>query len=324
MQTNRLATASYMIVTVSPLPLVVMHINFVVGLLSILMVVPIFIMVYYALGIKWEKSGFYGITSLVNRKLGLMQLVTWLVSYFLYVVYTCYFIAFYLLDLKFYPGLLVAFSIFLISSLIIFSGISWLFFIFSAAFQILFMLPFGWVFRLSSAPITSQAIFTNVLQSSLLLVCITLVPYWNGRPGDSKLLLIAFAASAFALIIGGTFLAPSYVIRLASLGYFSLIIAEYNAINGLARTLLPKVRVSIILFIAALAVMLLGTINVWSFYYYTSGLSIAALYISLLVAFFSVWWLKRKMVPTVAFFIAGLILAYGEYTVLLYYLAPVL
>jgi len=106
-----------MIVTVSPLPLVVMHINFVVGLLSILMVVPIFIMVYYALGIKWEKSGFYGITRLVNRKLGLMQLVTWLVSYFLYVVYTCYFIAFYLLDLKFYPGLLVAFSIFLISSL---------------------------------------------------------------------------------------------------------------------------------------------------------------------------------------------------------------
>ncbi len=309
-----------MIVTVSPLPLVVLRINFDVGLLSILMVAPIFIMVYYALGIKWERSGFYGITSLVNRKLGLIQLVTWLVSYLLYVVYTCYFIAFYLLDLKFYSGLLVAFSIFLISSLIVFSGISWLFFIFSAAVQILFMLPFGWVFALSSA--TSQAIFTNVLQSSLLLVCITLVPYWDGRSGDSRLLLIAFTVSALAVIIGGAFIEPLYVIRLASLGYFSLIVAEYNAINGLVKTLLPKMRVSIILFMAALVTMVLGTINVWSFYFYTEGLSIGALYMSLFISFFSVWWLKRKPVSTVAFFIVSFILAYGEYAILSYYLAP--
>jgi hypothetical protein len=311
-----------MIVTVSPLPLAVLRINFDVGLLSILMMVPIFIMVYYALGIKWERSGFYGITSVVNRKLGLIQLGTWLVSYLLYVVYTCYFIAFYLLNLKFYSGLLVAFSIFLISSLIVFSGISWLFFIFSAAVQILFMLPFGWAFALSSS--TSQAIFTNVLQSSLLTVCITLVPYWNGRSGDSKLLLIAFAVPALALIIGGAFIAPLYIIRLASIGYFSLIVAEYNAINGLARTLVPKMRVSIILFMAALALMVLGITNIWSFYFYTEGLSIVALYMSLFISFFAVWWLKRRPVPTAAFFIAGLILAYGEYATLSYYLAPVL
>ncbi len=309
-----IATFSYMVSTVSPLPLLALRESPIASAVTAAIVLPVFILVYYAVNIKWDFSGFYGISIMADRRLGKAQLIVWTISYSLYVVYTSFFIPFYLLNMSGYEGIAFSFLIFALSSLITFSGVSRFFFVFSALFQIALMIPLGWVPSMSTYQPQLQGLFVNVLSSGLLLVCITLVPYWNGKREDSKLIFLALAVSVGSLITGGFFESRAYIAAASSVGYFSLIVAEYRSIRDLYRFALKSKLSDIILFVAMLLAMSAGSLSVYKFYFITSGVSVILLYPALLISLFSVLLLKKGFITSLSFTVAAALMLYGEYS----------
>jgi hypothetical protein len=316
-----LVTFSYMLSTVSPLPLAVLRESPLISLFIIMTIIPVLMLVYYAINISWDVGGLFTVSSLFNRTAGRIQLLMWTLSYSLYVVYTSFFISFYLLHMGLNLGILISFFIFAAASALTFLNLSPFAFIVLAFFQILLIIPLGWKINISFVQQPLQDLFVNVLNSSLLLVCITLVPYWKGEKKNSRLIFIALAVASAALLAGGFFIPPDLIVEASSIGYFSLILAEYRAIRDLYRFKLQKKRSDVIIFSCMLLGMLIGSADVWKFYYIASGISIILLYPALFISFLSVWRLKKDKTTALFFALSGILLLYAEYSAITFYLA---
>ncbi len=315
-----IVTFSYMLSTVSPLPLAVLRESPLISLLTIMAIIPVFMMVYYAINISWDAGGLFTVSSLFNRTAGRIQLLMWTLSYSLYVVYTSFFIPFYVLHMGLYQGILVSFFIFAAASALTFLNLSPFAFIVLAFFQILLIIPFGWKIHIGFVQQPVQDLFVNVLNSSLLLICITLVPYWNGERKSSRLMFVALAVASAALLAGGFYIPPDLIVEASSIGYFSLILAEYRAIRDLYRFKLQKKMSDMIIFSCMLLAMLIGSTAVWKFYYIASGISIMLLYPALFVSFLSVWRLRKGKAAALFFVLSGILMLYAEYSAITFYL----
>ncbi len=138
---------------------------------------------------------------------------------------------------------------------------------------------------LPSAVVPSHP-FTAILSSGLLLICISLAPYASG--GDERhawIIPFAFTLSSVLMIIGGFFVAPSFVVYLQSIGQYSIVLAEYAAVRGgvlVDELQLRKGTVGLVVLVMILSIVSL--LNYGLFYDLTIVPSIAALYLSLALA----------------------------------------
>ncbi|MFP3166637.1 MAG: hypothetical protein RXR36_05085 [Nitrososphaeria archaeon] len=65
-----------------------------ISLFIIMTIIPVLMLVYYAINISCDAGGLFTVSSLFNRTAGRIQLLMRTLSYSLYVVYTSFFISF--------------------------------------------------------------------------------------------------------------------------------------------------------------------------------------------------------------------------------------
>ncbi|WP_291998911.1 hypothetical protein [Caldivirga sp.] len=308
-----------------------LHESILVTLPTVFLTLPLALIVYAYVNTYWGPDGLFHYTRVVSTRLGSIQLYSWLLSYFLYIVYTVDYVDYMVLKLPNSVANALTIILPILFSTLVVIELSYLtLFILSVA-QIILALPIpqlGWIESIATVGPAPHYLFTNILSSSLLIVCITLIPYANGYTSLSKYVLYAFVSSSVLMIIGGFFKASFILSQLTSLGYVGLIIAEYTALYNLLHHGLGIRRIR--LMIPALVILLdaVSLINYNEFYNITIVPSVAALYLTLLISF-SVSWIylsrsgffnKRRGVMKFTYLmlsiVSSLIMVYGIYTVL--------
>lgn len=301
--------------TTAPGVLATLHLSVLITVFSLALASVIALLTYFSVRVDWREQGLYVYTRRAGFALSTMFLVTWLVSYYLYVIYTAIYIPYYVLNLDGAPAIaltvVIPVSVFL---LVTFTNPLYAFPVIYLA-QLIFSLPMGWRFGLGAAPSSLASLFINILSSSLLLVCITLSAFVRGdRIRDSPFILYTFLISSVVLLYGA-FLVPSSITVVASaFGNYGLILAELTAINNLLRPMISR-RSLLILNSAIIPLTLIGNINYSLFYNSLIVPSVSFLYISLFIFAIStiliLGGVKRALSIVSAF-----LFAFGEYNVI--------
>ena len=282
MRMSRSILFGYALASVSPLPLAVSHEDPLYAALSSLALSPLVVLIYLLIRRQWSSEGFYGYARPVSPLLARIQLYAWILSYFLYIVYTVDYIVFYVLNLSGALSILLTLLLPAAASLLVISGLVYPALLGASLIQVALSIPFRWSPSLSTY--FPHDVFLNILSTSLLLVCITLVPYIEGNSRDAWVVPLAFILSSALMVLGGFFMAPRIIYYLQSIGQYSIILVEYAALNGLLRRGL-RIRGSSVALVSSVMVLSAASlINYGLFYELTIIPSISALYFSLAIA----------------------------------------
>lgn len=297
---NKSLLLGYVVACVSPLPLAVSHEDPLISALSALAISPLAILIYLLARSKWSSGGFYSYSKHVSPTLARIQLYSWLLSYVLYVAYTVDYISFYVLNLSGSGSIVMVLSLSAIASVLVASGSVYVALLATSMAQIALSIPMGW--RFSPSTFVPSHPFTAILSSGLLLICISLAPYASGDERYAWVIPFAFALSSVFTVIGGFFVAPSFVVYLQSIGQYSIILAEYAAVRGVLVDELRLREGTVGLVVLVMILSVVSLFNYGLFYDLTIVPSIAALYLSLaLAAPLSAAYLKSSLAYVLAF-----------------------
>ena len=312
---KRLLLFTFIASTIAPGITATLHFSIYIASLSLLLALPVVLLTYFSVKTEWEEQGLYVYAKKAGFALSTTFLITWLASYYLYVIYTAIYIPYYVLNLDgiipVFLSLVIAVSAFL---LVTFTNPLYAFPVIFLV-QIVFSLPIGWKIGLSSTPTNVTSLFIDILSSSLVVVCITLSTFVKGdREKDSPFILYSFLIFAIILLYG-SFLVPSPITVVASsFGNYGLILAELTAINNLLRPMVKR-RTLLALNSAIIPLTLIGNINYSVFYNSLIVPSVAFLYISLFIFAISTLVFLRGVKRALPI-ISALLFAYGEYNVI--------
>lgn len=300
--------------TTAPGILATLHLSIPITVLSIALASSIALLTYFSVKTDWQEQGLYVYARRAGFTLSTTFLITWLISYYLYVIYTAIYIPYYVLNLDETPAIVIT-AVIPVSVFLLVTFTNPLY-AFPAIYliQIAFSLPIGWRFGLGVTPHSLTSLFINILSSSLLLVCITLSAFVKGdKTRDPPFILYSFVISSVILLYS-TFLVPSQVTVVAStFGNYGLILAELTAINNLLRPLINR-RLLLTLNALIIPLTLIGNINYSVFYISLITPSVVFLYISLFIFAISTILFLRG-VKKVLSVISALLFAFGEYNV---------
>ncbi|GGP20014.1 hypothetical protein GCM10007981_06290 [Thermocladium modestius] len=311
---SRSLLLGYVVACVSPLPLAVSHEDPLVSALSALAISPLAILIYLLVKSKWSSGGFYSYSKRVSPTLARVQLYSWLLSYVLYVAYTVDYISFYVLNLPASGSIVMVLSLSAIASALVASGFVYVALLATSIVQIALSIPVGW--RFSPSAVVPSHPFTAILSSGLLLICISLAPYASGDERHAWIIPFAFTLSSVLMIIGGFFVAPSFVVYLQSIGQYSIVLAEYAAVRGVLVDELQLRKGTVGLVVLVMILSIVSLLNYGLFYDLTIVPSIAALYLSLaLAAPLSAAYLRSSLAYILAF-LSMVFFAYGLLNVL--------
>jgi hypothetical protein len=266
-----------------PLILSTLHENPLISILSLLPMIALTMMVYYYLKVEWTKGGFYNYSKKISPLFGKMQLYTWILSYFLYIVYTVDYIDFYVLNLPNTEAYTLTILLPIIASILVFTDLVYLALIGTAFMQIILSLPIMWKFSVNLKPEPFSFLFINILSSSILLACITLNAYIEGDKKYANVVIYSLGISSILLISGDFFMSPRIVFELSSIADFSLILAEYTALRNLFSFIGIRKKFLYFFPISVVILSAISLINYNAFYLITIAPSDTSLFISLLI-----------------------------------------
>ncbi|MCG3109833.1 hypothetical protein L3N51_02129 [Metallosphaera sp. J1] len=261
--------------SVAPLTLMTLHSSLEDAILSSVIALPIGISLYLYLRRSWPKIGLYD--ALEKSRLGRIQLYAWTVSYFLYLSYTIDYAIFYELD---FHGMmayaLVALLSLLTGAMLLGRGQFLLIPLAIAQIALAFLY---WTPSLTQ---TQPSIdFLDVLNSSLLLVCITLIPYADGEPKMAWVVPTSLVVGIGALL-AGAFLVTSLSQIYGAISMIGLVMVEALALNRVFRSRGVNLLLPFTAFLISILVSLISPIT---FYNLTIAPSVALLYLSLFLGF---------------------------------------
>ncbi len=315
---DRLKILGFAVVSTAPLSLATLHQDPLVTAATALSASMIAVTVYALVRSHWDYTGLYYYVNSVSRTLGLIQLYSWLISYFLYVVYTVDYIDYYVLNIPDPIANALTIALPIAFSIMVLTETSYWFILGLALSQVVLSLPIptlGWAFSVSRTVPAPQTVFLNVLSSSLLIVCITLTPYIRGDSRYARYVVYAFALSSALMVMGSFFKPSQLVVELTSISDAGLILAEYTALYNLLYHGLGINRVRAIVPALVIALAIISLINYSGFYLITIYPSVADLYLTLFIVMVaSIGYLRGwYVVPSI---IASGLMLYGEYTVI--------
>ncbi len=299
----------------APLILEVSHENPLVSVISIVPMASLTAMIYYYIKFDWNEGGLYSYSFKISPTLGKIQIYTWVLSYFLYIVYTADYISFYVLNLPILYSYLLTILLPIITSILVLTDFVYLVLIGTAAVQLLLSIPITWNFSVNFNSEEPSYLFSNILSSSLLLICLTLTTYLKGERKYANVVIYAFLISSFLLVVGGFFMPSNIVLELSAISDFSLILVEYKALHNLFNFI--GVRQIIRNYIIPLLVILFTSISIINyklFYSITTAPSFTALFISVLIPSIIFPFYKRGIGYILSIINSGL-MVYGVYEV---------
>lgn len=158
-------------------------------------------------------------------------------------------------------------------------------------------------------------LFTNILSSSLLVVCITLSTFIKGEKKYSPYIIYAVLIYGIALLYG-SFLSPDLIgVYASAIGNFGLILAEFTMIRNLLFSI-NKIRLYRVLVLLSLPIIGIGNINYSLFYNSLIFPSVSLLYLSLFVSFLSLYKYFSSVFVRVLTTISLVLFIYGEYSII--------
>ncbi len=316
--------------TTAPLVLATLHEPVLISVSTALLTLPLALIVYLYVNDYWGPDGLFHYVSSVSMRLGSVQLYSWLLSYFLYIIYTVDYVDYMVLKLPDSVSNALTIVLPVVFSIIVVAGLSYLVLLALSLAQVILALPIpqlGWVRSMAITHTALPQLFINILSSSLLIVCITLVPYADGDTRLSRYVIYVFVLSSALMIVGSFFKASLVITQLTSLGYIGLILAEYTALYNLLYYGLGFKRSKLIIPALVVSLDAVSLMNYDEFYNITIVPSVAALYLTLLIPLLTVpFYLNRskpltkalnaRYIHIVLSAAASLMMAYGAYTVL--------
>lgn len=312
---KRFALFTFIGSTTAPGILATLNLSISLALFSLVIASSVVLMTYFSVKEEWTEQGLYSYTKRLGVAPSRLFLITWFISYYLYVLYTIIYIPYYVLNLDgltpLVLSILISVSIFLLE---VFINPLYAFpFIYFA--QIAFSLPLSLKIRIEHLSPTIPSLFINILSSSLLLVCITLSTFVRGdKSKDSSFILLAFLISSIILIYGTYLVAPSYVVLASVFGNYGLILAELTAINNLVRPFISRKSFFLLNF-AIIPLSLIGNVNYSVFYNSLIIPSVVFLYFSLFIYAVSTL-VILKGVKKIVSILSAFLFAFGEYYVI--------
>lgn len=312
---NDLILFTLILSTIPPGILGTTHLSFTVAIPSLLLGLVIAYLTYSLVNVKWDYQGLYSYAKDFHPIVGYIFLTSWLTSYYLYVIYTAVYIPYYVLGLDSTPAILLTVIISTITVAAILTNPYYLFPIIGIL-QLALVIPIGWKIS-PGLPTPIPSLFTNVLSSSLIVVCITLSTFLKGEKSHSYFIPLAYLVAAIPLLYSSFLQYNQIAVYGEAIGNFGLILAEFTMIKNLVNTLsLKKWLITSLAFIS-IPLILIGNLNYQAFYITLIVPSVALLYLSLFTSFLSTF----KYFSS-SFFLKSLggisliLFAYGEYNVI--------
>ena len=306
---DEIITFSIIFTTIAPGILATTHLS----ISSFLLGLVIAYLTYLLVNKKWDYEGLYGYAKDVHPLNGYVFLVSWLISYYLYTIYTAIYIPYYVLNLD---GLSASLLSVIIEIIVVASLLSNFLYIFPiiAFSQLVLALPIGWKFGLGTTP-AIPSLFFNILSSSLIVVCITLSTFIKADKKYSPFILYSVLIGGIMLLYS-SFLVPSALATYASaISNFGLIMAEFLMIRNLLSSINMGKTVKILAFLS-IPLVALGNINYTFFYNSLIVPSVTLLYVSLFSSFLSVFKYFRSITIRAFGVISLALFSYGCYNVI--------
>ncbi|QKR00256.1 hypothetical protein GWK48_07590 [Metallosphaera tengchongensis] len=283
----------------APLSLATLHESLTGSILTALVLLPLGVSLYIFLKGGWPELGLYDVVK--DSRLGNLQLISWFASYFLYLSYTIDYAVFY----DFPGGALVRYATLVLllvmtSTLLLqrFQGIL----IPLAALQVILVF-FGWH---ASFPGVSLPNFTDLLNSSLLLVCVTLIPYLKVERGSASIIPLSLVTGLLFLTIG-SFLETNNSDLYQGVSMLGLVALEAIAVGRVSKAMRIRGEWAVGAF---LGTSLISLISPLTYYNLTIAPSVFLLYLSLLIAFVS---MKLRGYFRLFSLVTAVVMGYGLY-----------
>ena len=312
---NKLITFSFIGSTIAPAILATTHLPFPIALFSFVLAFSVVIMTYFLVRIEWKEGGLSIYVEKIGKIPYLIFVTTWIISYYLYVIYTVVYIPYYVLNLDGLGAIIYTVIISVSVYLLVITRKAIYAFPFIFFSQIALALPIGWKVSVSHVSLPLTSLFTNILSSSLITVCITLSTFINGSKSFSNYIPIVYMIGG-SMLFYSSFLSPNAISSYGvAIGNYGLILAELYALNNLLeyRGVTAKVRGLLNTLIIPLS--LIGNLNYSLFYNTLIVPSLVSLYLSLsLVSLSSIRLLGKPLLPVTLTSLALFI--YGEYAIL--------
>ncbi|AWR99082.1 hypothetical protein [Metallosphaera hakonensis] len=296
---NRKTLIAFALNASAPLSLEALHSSFKDSMISALLILPLGISLYLYVSRSWPKVGLYD--AVRSTKVGKIQLYSWALSYFLYLSYTLDYAVFYDLAPASFYSFLLFFGL-TAMTLLLLLGRGETLLIPMAVLQVVPMF-LGWSPSVTGAQDSLN--FVNILNSSLLLVCVTLIPYADGEP-KMAWVIPASISVGFVALIAGSFLITGLNGIYQGISMIGLVMVEAIALSRTSKSLGVQPKA---LGIAFLVSAVLSLISPLGYYNITIAPSVALLYLSLFLAFlFLLPGIKR-----IVSLIPALMMIYGLY-----------
>ncbi|BFI73146.1 uncharacterized integral membrane protein SSO2702 [Nanoarchaeota archaeon] len=283
---NKIIIFTTILSTIGPAILATTHLSIYITLPSFLLALIISYLTYLLVNYKGDYTGLYGYSKDFHPLVGYIFLISWLVSYYLYTIYTAIYIPYYLLNLD---GNIATMLSIIIETVIVISLLTNFYYIFPIIIfsQLFFILPFN--IKLQSGNLVNiHSLFYNILSSSLILVCITLSTFFKFEKEYSKYVLYSAIIGGILLIYGSFFILSKFSIYGEAIGNFGLIMVEFLAIKDLFKGL-NKEKIIKYLALLSIPIVAIGNINYNIFYNSLIAPSVTLLYLSLFLGFLSIF-----------------------------------
>ncbi|WP_069284194.1 hypothetical protein [Saccharolobus sp. A20] len=310
---------SLVLTTLAPGILASLHFSPFITVFSLVLGLVIAFLTYSLINVNWDYEGLYNyVKTLKKNVLSILFLISWIISYYLYVIYTSIYVSYYVLNLDGLSATLVTLLVSLVAIGLSLSKYSYYAFPAIAFSQMALVLPIGWKFSVSTVPVQLSSLFLNILSSSLVVVCITLSTFVRFERKFSFYVLLGYGISSIFLLYGSFLVQNSVAVYGTALGNIGLIFAEFFMLNNLLSHGFNVSRRTIyILGLVAVIASLIGNVNYTLFYNSLIYPSVTLLYVSLFVAFLSIFSLYRRSILHIVLGVIALTLfAYGDYSVI--------
>ncbi|WP_126449637.1 hypothetical protein [Sulfodiicoccus acidiphilus] len=312
MNKRNVLTLGFAVNSVAPMGIVALHEGLLTSIETVALTSPLFLTLFLMLRSEWPSQGLYSYVNRVSTKLGMVQLVSWLGSYFLYLSYTVDYIGYWLLGLRGVEFYLVTSTLGFSILVLILTNLEYYGLLIMAVSQVLLSLPIGW--KLSPYLAFPPIDFLSPLTSALVVICVTLIPY--SQPGRPRYVLYVFGLSSIMFVISSFFSVPSYFVKFSSISAAALVIAEFTAIKRLIWVGFRSRKLFLLLCVVFLITLMAGLPYPVSYYDLTVAPSVALLYFTLGLTFFAMpFYFRRPLHSLLSLLTAGLV-TYGLYSVL--------
>lgn len=310
MNKNELILFTIILSTIPPGILATTHLSIIVTIPSFLSGLVITYLTYLLVNVKWENRGLYAYAKDFHPIAGYVFLASWLTSYYLYVIYTAVYIPYYVLNLDSTPAILLTAIIAIIVVLAVLTNPYYVFPAIAIG-QLVLIIPIGWKISPGITP-PLPSLFTNILSSSLIVVCITLSTFLRGDKKDSYFILLAYLIASIPLFYSSFLQYNEVAVYGEAIGNFGLILAEFTMI----RNLISSKRIITFLAVASIPLVLLGNLNYQEFYTVLIVPSLTLLYVSLFTSFLSVFKYFKSILIKFLGGVSLALFAYGDYNVI--------